>query len=538
MLFPNGLAEQTFLAFLIGGMCTAPLVSFSYYLPAFLAYVIPSTLPLAGRLALFGSAENAVIGDMILVFTAAITLAAYSSSRAFTNLLRLNLNLARRTEDLSTTNTLLEGEIAQRRVTEAQLHQAQKMEAIGQLTGGIAHDFNNLLTGVIGHLDMACRRAADNPQMIMVLQAARRAAERGAALTRQLLAFARKQYLEPQPVDVSAVVDEIEKMLKQTIGPSIRIAVKSQEDLAPAWVDPNQLELAILNLALNGRDAMPNGGDLHIDVQNRHLRSADFPQDLAPGDYVIVSVTDTGTGMNDTTLAHAFEPFFTTKGAGRGSGLGLSMVQGFAVQSGGWVQINTVEGQGTRVDLWLPRVDGEFTEDGGVELDAPVVTSGQARILVCDDDNDVRAFVVAVLRDIGFSVWEANGPSLALEILSREQIDLLLADYAMPEMTGVAVMERARASQPGLKTLLMTGYAEILRSGRLDNIPRLEKPFKIADLTTRIDEILNGSLPDAAIGQPPNQHPTNHKDSAEVDRFQKTVLAGGDKMCTLIPWSP
>lgn len=497
LLLSNDLIEQTFFAFMIGGMCAAPLVSFSYYLPAFLAYAIPATLPLVGRFVLNGWTINAAMGDMILVFAAAITLAAYNSSRAFTNLLSLNFDLAERTEQLSGANLLLETEVAQRKIAQSQLHQAQKMEAIGQLTGGIAHDFNNLLTGVIGHLDLACRRAIDDSGMCALLRAARNSAERGAKLTRQLLAFARRQHLDPKPVDLCAILESVKEMLQRTIGPNIRLSTRAEADVPRAWVDPNQLELAILNLALNARDAMPNGGVLAIGAEDGRGRIEGCTSELTANDYVIVSVKDTGAGMSDETLARAFEPFFTTKDAGCGSGLGLSMVHGFAAQSGGSVQITSILQGGTTVDLWLPRVKDETLVYDSVELDASITDPGQARILVCDDDDDVRTFVVNALREGGFSVWEASSGSSALDILQRERpIDLLLVDYAMPEMNGTAVIARARAYLPGLKVVLMTGYAEILRAGTVGGVPLLEKPFDVADLEKRVREMLAATLPE------------------------------------------
>jgi len=496
LLLPANLADQTFIAFVIGGMCTAPLVSFSYYLPAFLAYVIPAVLPLAGRFVLSNFSTNVVMGDMILVFAVAITLAAFNSNRAFKNLLLLNFDLTVRTKELSAINILIQTEITQRKATEAQLHQAQKMEAIGQLTGGIAHDFNNLLTGVIGHLDLACRRAVNDPRTTALLEGARHAAERGATLTRQLLAFSRSQHLDARPVDVSAVVDGVRKMIERTIGPNIRLVLKAEPDLAPAWVDPNQLELAILNLALNARDAMPEGGSLWIDAQNRIAETECFLGELASGKYVVVSVTDTGAGMDEETLARSCEPFFTTKEAGRGSGLGLSMVHGFAAQSGGSVLITSVVGKGTRVDLWLPCADSGTAETDTMEVDTSTRESHRATILVCDDDDDVRTFVVDMLRERGFTILEASGVSSALEIIQRElPIDLLLVDYAMPEMNGLAVIHRAQACCPELKALLMTGHAEILRTSGDGVIPLLAKPFKGADLERRIEEVLSCPIP-------------------------------------------
>ncbi len=269
---------------------------------------------------------------------------------------------------------------------------------------------------------------------------------------------------------------------------------------------------------------MPNGGALQIHSRNRLAQTEGSPRELAPGEYVIVSVADAGIGMNEETLARACEPFFTTKEAGRGSGLGLSMVHGFAAQSGGSVLITSVLGKGTRVDLWLPRAEGGAAERDTVEVGAPVRQSHQARILVCDDDDDVRTFVVDMLRESGFTISEANGASTALEIIQREQpIDLLLVDYAMPEMNGLAVIDRAQACRPGLKALLMTGHAEILRTAGDGVIPLLAKPFKVADLERRIEEVLNDLLPDASIGQPPRH--IGLKNPVITAEMPKEVLA-------------
>jgi signal transduction histidine kinase len=441
------------------------------------------------------------MGIMLVVFVAALTFAAHHFNSAFVRGLRLNLDLSERTEELSALNARLEGEITQRKVAENQLHQAQKMEALGQLTGGIAHDFNNLLTAVIGNLELAQKRTGSDPHTAGLLGAALSASERGATLIKDLLTFARRQSLHPKPVDVSAVVDDAEKILKQTINPDIRLLILAEAGIRPAWVDPNQLGLAILNLALNARDAMPNGGRLQIACENRRAEPGNSPPDLAIGDYVIVSVSDTGTGMSEATLAHAFEPFFTTKEVGRGSGLGLSMVQGFAVQSGGAVQIVSSLGEGTKVTLWLPHAEGRSTETAPGEQGGSVAGPAKARILVCDDDGDVRALVGTYLRDSGHTVWEANNPALALQILERERpIDLLLVDYAMPEMTGQAVIDRARTCQPGLKTLLITGYAEALRHNVVCGVPILPKPFKVAELSRRITEILNELSPCDSVG--------------------------------------
>ena len=374
LLLPDNIVEQTFFAFVIGGMCAGALVSLSYYLPAYIAYVFCSGLPLAVSFFLDGRTVYVAMGCMAVVFVAAVTFAAQHFNRAFVSGVRLNLDLGertkeltRRTEELTAANARLEAEIGQRKVAEDQLHQAQKMEALGQLTGGIAHDFNNLLTVVIGKLELVRSRPSSDPQMVNLLQAALSAAERGATLVRDLLAFARRQPLEPKRVNVAAVVDDAENILKQTIGSDILLLISAEPDLRAAWVDPNQLELAILNLALNARDAMPEGGRLQLTCENRRAETGSAPADLATGDYVVVTVSDTGTGMSEATLTHAFEPFFTTKERGRGSGLGLSMVQGFAGQSGGAVQIVSSLGEGTNVMLWLPCADGRSTERVSLE---------------------------------------------------------------------------------------------------------------------------------------------------------------------------
>src|ERR1700730_13502226 len=393
LLLPDNMVQQTFLAFVIGGMCAGALASLSYYLPALLAYVYSSALPWAASFLLDGRTVYVGMGCMAVVFIAAVTFAAYHFNRAFVRGLRLNLDLSKRTaeltkrtEELIAVNTRLEVEIAQREAAENQLHQAQKMEALGQLTGGIAHDFNNLLMAVIGNLELVQKSMSGDPHVTRPLEVALNAAGRGATLIQDLLTFARRKPLHPAAVDVSAVVDEAEKILKQTMGPSIRLTIGTAPDLRLAWVDPNQLELAILNLALNARDAMSDGGRLQIACENRRADAGDAPGDLAAGDYVIVSVSDTGTGMSEATLARAFEPFFTTKEVGRGSGLGLSMVQGFAAQSGGAVQIASSLGKGTTGELWVPHAEGRSTETAPLEQSGSVSGPTQARILVCDDD--------------------------------------------------------------------------------------------------------------------------------------------------------
>jgi signal transduction histidine kinase/CheY-like chemotaxis protein len=498
LLPSDNITEQTFLAFVIGGMCAGALVSLSYHLATFVAYVLPATLPLAIRFLLNGSAIHVAMAAMVLVFAAALTAAAYNFGRYFAKGVRLQVELRQRSDELGAANERLQSEVAGHRVTEGRLHQAQKMDAMGQLTSGIAHDFNNLLTAVIGHLDLAQQRIAGDSRLATSLLSAQLAAQRGAALTQRLLAFARRQHLEPRPVDVPVAVHGVEKLLQQTIGPTIQLVIEAEPKLWLAQVDPGQLELAILNLALNARDAMPQGGTLRIKSEARHVESGG-PPDLASGDYVVVSISDTGTGMDAETLARAFEPFFTTKEIGHGSGLGLPMVQGFAAQSGGTVQIESAPGRGTKVELWLPRARAP-SADAEVERPTKTGASAPARILVCDDDQGVREFVGAALRECGHTVWEADGPTAALRILEKERpIDLLLVDYVMPEMNGVAVSKRALDRQPGLKLLLMTGDAAALCAGDVAGLPLLPKPFKIAQLNERVAKSLVGERAGAAI---------------------------------------
>src|SRR5215472_246276 len=347
-LFPIApIPGQIFLIFVIGGMCTGAVVMSASHLSSLLAFLLSASLPMAVLLFRQGTTTAIASGAMILIFAAALSAAGLHLSRFFARTIQLRF-------DLEAANLRLQAEMAEREVTEAALHQAQKLEAIGRLTGGIAHDFNNLLTVVIGDLGLAIGRAGNMPSILPRLESALHAAERGATLIERLLAFARKQRLDPRSVDVNHLVIGIEDLLRRTLGNRIRIAINAEADLAPARVDANQLELAILNLAINARDAMPDGGLLHIDLRN-HVRDRNSPPELSPGEYVVVSISDTGTGMDEATLAHAIEPFFTTKEIGSGSGLGLSMVHGFAAQSRGAMRIQSKVGGGTTVELWLPR---------------------------------------------------------------------------------------------------------------------------------------------------------------------------------------
>src|SRR5688572_2916342 len=382
------------------------------------------------------------------------------------------------------------------RDAESRLHQAQKMDAVGQLTGGVAHDFNNLLTVIIGALDLDPEHIP--AEMRPAIEQALRAAERGAALTHRLLAFSRQQMLVTRSVDFNRLIGDMDELLRRTLGEHVEIELKRAGDLWPALADSGQVENSLLNLAINARDAMPDGGKLTIETGNVHLDDeyAGSNAEVTPGDYVMMAVTDTGTGMLPDVLAHVFEPFFTTKEVGKGTGLGLSMIYGFAKQSGGHAKIYSEVGHGTTVRLYLPRLTNESLKSDSAAV-APARKGGGETILVVEDNPDVRRLVLRQLRDLGYEVIEAaNGPQ-ALKILDDgATIDLLFTDVVMPGgMTGRQLAEAAKTRRPNLKTLFTSGYTEdsILRLGKLDpGVRLLSKPYRKHELATRIREALDG----------------------------------------------
>jgi CheY-like chemotaxis protein len=359
------------------------------------------------------------------------------------------------------------------------------MEAIGQLTGGIAHDFNNLLQGVVGSFDLIRRAPDDRARVQRWADAGLHAAERGAKLTSQLLAFSRSQKLEVRPLSLTAVLEGLRDMLGRTLGPSIRIEM----DLDPgeAWVlgDRVQLEMAILNLAINARDAMAEGGRLDIKTRSRHLDAA---ADIAEGDYVELSLSDSGKGMAPEVMARAFDPFFTTKSVGKGTGLGLSQVYGAIRQAGGAARIRSEPGRGTTVVLLLKRtVAAAATESQEARPRSAARSHG--RVLVIDDDPDVRQFLSDALQSFGFEVSVAEDGASGLSTLQSAKIDAVLVDYAMPDMNGAEVARRIRAMRPGLPILFVTGYAdtEALESAADDEALVLRKPFSTSELQATVN---------------------------------------------------
>lgn len=384
---------------------------------------------------------------------------------------------------------------------QAALRQSQKMETVGQLTGGVAHDFNNLLQIVTGNLDILQRNLPpDQPRLARAAGAAMNGAQRAAVLTQRLLAFSRRQPLAPERTDPNRLIAGMSDLLHRSLGEMVAVEVVQAARIWPVEVDANQLENALLNLAVNARDAMPQGGKLTIETANTHLDShyAALDAEVTPGQYVLICVSDTGTGMDEETLAHAFEPFFTTKEVGRGTGLGLSMVYGFIKQSGGHVRIYSERGDGTTVKIYLPRFHGTARN---AAAHAPVLPAPQGNvdetILVCEDDENVRAYTVEVLRELGYRVIEAGDGPAALAALDaeREAIDLLFTDVVLPGgMTGAVLATEAHAKRPDLKILFTTGYARnaIVHHGRLDpGVQLLPKPFTYTDLAAKVRDMLD-----------------------------------------------
>jgi signal transduction histidine kinase len=378
-----------------------------------------------------------------------------------------------------------------RREAAEQAAQARKMDAIGHLTGGVAHDFNNLLAAVIGSLDLMERRVAGDERALRLLHNAMQAARRGARLTEQLLAFSRKQRLEVRPADVNRVLSNMADLLHRTLGGRIGVNTLLGKDLWLAMVDPNQIELAVLNLAVNARDAMPDGGELVLQTENLAAGDPQRPKGLLLStDAVRIRVQDTGQGMSAEVLARATEPFFTTKGPGQGTGLGLAQVYGTVRQIGGDMVISSEPGQGTTVDLYLPKTEAVASLEraqGTSELVGPV---GKARVLVIDDDDQVRMATVAMLTELGYEVVEGDSARAGLDRLEAagEGFDLILADFAMPGMTGSELVAQLRRTAPSLRSLLISGYAESVPDG---SGPVLRKPFTVSELSTAVTRVLH-----------------------------------------------
>ncbi|WP_263487982.1 ATP-binding protein [Pseudomonas sp. REP124] len=399
---------------------------------------------------------------------------------------------------METLEQQVEERTAQLRHNEEVLRQSQKMEAVGQLTGGIAHDFNNMLTGIIGSLELLRRRLArgrlDDLESLIDLGVT--SANRAAGLTHRLLAFSRRQSLDSQPVEMNTLVVAMGELLQRSIDESIHLDMQLSERLWVAEADPNQLESALLNLVINARDAMPDGGKLVVKTSNQYL-DADFTQfhkNLEPGDYVVLSVSDNGCGIPQATINRVFDPFFTTKPIGQGTGLGLSMIYGFTKQSRGHVAIESEVGKGTTVRLYLPRYGGELPEAQPVENPHPLFAQHGETVLIVEDDPAVRVLVCTVLSELGYAFVEAGDADGAIPILESEQrIDLMISDVGLPGMNGRQLAEIGRQHRPLLKVLFITGYAEhaAVRAGFLDSgMQMITKPFTFDLLTAKVREMV------------------------------------------------
>jgi signal transduction histidine kinase len=405
-----------------------------------------------------------------------------------------------RIDELGATVARLHSESIAHNKAQGQVQQLQKMEAIGQLTGGIAHDFNNMLAIVVGSLDLARRRLKDHDpgNVVAMLDHAQEGADRAAALTAQLLAFARRQPLEPKTIEANKLVSGISELLRRTLGEQVQIETVLAGGLWRVHVDPEQLESALVNLAVNARDAMPEGGRLTIETANSELdeRYARQHEEVRPGQYVMISVTDTGVGMTSDVIEQAFEPFFTTKDVGRGTGLGLSQVFGFVKQSAGHVKIYSEPGDGTTVKIYLPRHvgDGVPLTNGGSSEGAPLGRPGEL-ILVVEDEPRVRRMSVDSLIELGYGVIEASDGNEALGILAGNPgIRLLFTDIVMPGMSGRALADRATTVRPGLKILYTTGYTRnaIVHNGVVDyGVAFIQKPFTVQTLARKVREVLD-----------------------------------------------
>jgi PAS domain S-box-containing protein len=389
-------------------------------------------------------------------------------------------------------------DITERKHRDTLLRQSQKMEAVGQLTGGVAHDFNNLLAVILGNLELADDQLPDDSPLKPLIQQAIESVDRGASLTQRLLAYARQQPLDPKVLDIHNLVSNITELLRRSLGETIRIQAVLPKDLWKTRVDPNQLENALLNLAVNARDAMPGGGRLTIEAHNSHLDS-DYAEDnseVTPGEYVMLAVTDTGTGMVPVVMDRALEPFFTTKSVGKGSGLGLSMVYGFVKQSGGHIKIYSEPGRGTTIKLFLPRAEGNAADAPGEEVAlyrAPIATEA---ILVVEDDASIRKLVAAMLDSLGYKVAQAeDGPSAQLALAKEEEPNLLLTDMVLPNgMSGVDLGRQARTQYPKLKVLYMSGYtnnALAFNGSHDESAHLLSKPFRRQELARAVRDVLD-----------------------------------------------
>lgn len=444
LLFPPDQAYQLFLAFVIGGMCAGAATVNSTHLPTVLLFVWPATLPLAVRLLLLGSALGTVCAAMTLVFASALSVIAYRFHVSFGKTARLQFTLAEQSRELAAANAQLQAEIAEHQATESALRHAQKMQAIGRVTAGMAHDFNNLLAVVSGSVGLLQAKLPAHDRYAGHLATIVEAVDRGALLTRQLLAFARQQKLQPRPTEPNALLRDMTPLLRSVLGGKMHIAFDLAPDIWPAEIDPNAIEHAVMNLVINARDAMEPGGTVRIATANTTVAEGGSNAKLAAGEYVTIAVADTGSGMSEQVLERAFDPFFTTKDSGKGSGLGLSQVDSITRQSGGTVGVESAPGRGTCITLYLPRSHEADTapsaqpaDDAASSLaEEPALSPAGSRVFVIAGDTQLRAASVAALQRAGHEVLAVGNTAAALRLVQTAIApDLVILQAPMPEGT-------------------------------------------------------------------------------------------------------
>lgn len=463
-----------------------------------------STPPTALGFGMYAFAVIIILASVAVMHLAFRDFAQSEKQRKHLNQ-ELEIRVRERTEALEAANQRLRDEAASRAAAEAQIRQMQKMEAVGQLTGGVAHDFNNMLAIVVGSLDIAKRHLhADPAKAERCIVNAMEGAQRGAQLTSRLLAFARRQPLDSRALDANALVSEMSELLQRTLGPVIRLDAALAGNLWKTFVDASQLESAVINLCVNSRDAMPEGGCLTLETANAHLdeRDAASHMDVRPGEYVCLAVTDTGSGMSPEVLARAFDPFYTTKTTGKGTGLGLSQVYGFVKQSGGHVKLESELGKGTTVRIYLPRYFGAVESVAAAPREVQAAAGNQETILVVEDEAGVRSMTVEALRTLGYRVVSAAGGEQALDMLDGGEplhggpLHMLFTDMVMPGMSGRTLAERIQALRPHVKVLYTTGYTgDAVASGDSDRKGAfLAKPFTVDQLAVKIRATLDAAF--------------------------------------------
>ncbi len=487
-LFPHDETGQWLWIFLIAGMCAGAATLNGAHAPAALAYIFPASAPLALRLALGGGAPHLAAAAMIVVFVVAMGFTVLRFSRQFAQVFSLQLDLEQRTAALDEANARLRAEIEEHKSTEATLRQAQKMEALGQITGGIAHDFNNLLTVITGNLDLIRRRAPDNEVVLRLAAAAAHAAKRGADLTGSLLSFARKQALRPEPIDVNALVRDFAQLLRRAAGETVTLEFDLAAAPSTSYADAARFQSAVLNLVINARDAMPTGGRVLIATGNGALEGGEAA--------VVLAVRDNGTGMSADVAARAFEPIFTTKDVGKGSGLGLSQVYGFARQSGGLARIESHPGEGACVSVVLPaRIPGAAADQGNTARPRLAAADRAIRVLLVEDDVEVLATLREQMLLSGWSVVPAQNGQSALALLSADpSVTILITDVMMPGgMSGIDLARSVAGTNPRLPVLLISGYPGAVLEAEGANereFDLLHKPFSQQELVERVLSVI------------------------------------------------